>query len=86
MSAMKTTNVEIRLPSRTDFEKVGVSTFASVARLVRFREDRIEDLKAAVAEAFIHPSGQVTRVNRLNENISVRVVRPAGEDSPEMPA
>jgi serine/threonine-protein kinase RsbW len=86
MSAMKTTNVEIRLPSRTGFEKVAVSTLASVSKLMGFREDRIDDLKTAVAEAFINPIGHVTRLNRLNENISVRVVRSAGEGSPEMPA
>jgi serine/threonine-protein kinase RsbW len=86
MSAMKTTNVEVRLPSRMGFENVAVSTLASVAKLVGLREDRIEDLKTAVAEAFIHPIGHVYRVNRLNENISVRVVRSAEEGSPEMPA
>jgi serine/threonine-protein kinase RsbW len=51
MSTRKTTNVEVRLPSRMGFEKVAMSTAASVAKLMGFRDDRVEDLKTAVAEA-----------------------------------
>jgi serine/threonine-protein kinase RsbW len=47
----KSANVEVRLPSRLGYEKVAMSTAASVAKLMGFREDRIEDLKTAVAEA-----------------------------------
>jgi serine/threonine-protein kinase RsbW len=53
------------------FEKVAMSTAASVAKLMGFREDRIEDLKTAVAEACINA---IEHGNRLNEKLSVGVV------------
>jgi serine/threonine-protein kinase RsbW len=81
MSERKTTNVEVRLPSRTGFEKVAMSTAASVAKLMGFREDRVEDLKTAVAEACINA---IEHGNRLNEKLSVGVVLSAGEDSLEV--
>src|SRR5580700_10826638 len=81
MSAMKTTNVEVRLPSRMGFEKVAMSTAASVAKLMGFRDDRVEDLKTAVAEACINA---IEHGNRLNEKLSVGVVLSAGEDSLEV--
>jgi serine/threonine-protein kinase RsbW len=81
MTAMKTTNVEVRLPSRMGFEKVAMSTAASVAKLMGFRDDRVEDLKTAVAEACINA---IEHGNRLNEKLSVGVVLSAGEDSLEV--
>ena len=81
MSERKTTNVEVRLPSRMGFEKVAMSTAASVAKLMGFRDDRIEDLKTAVAEACINA---IEHGNRLNEKLSVGVVLSAGEDSLEV--
>ncbi len=77
----KPTNVEVRLPSRLGYEKVAMSTAASVAKLMGFREDRIEDLKTAVAEACINA---MEHGNRLNEGLSVGVVLSAGEDSLEV--
>ena len=81
MSDKKTTNVEVRLPSRIGFEKVAMSTAASVAKLMGFREDRVEDLKTAVAEACINA---IEHGNRLNENLSVGVILSALEDSLEV--
>jgi serine/threonine-protein kinase RsbW len=81
MSSTKTTNVEVRLPSRMGFEKVAMSTAASVAKLMGFRDDRVEDLKTAVAEACINA---IEHGNRLNEKLSVGVVLSAGEDSLEV--
>jgi serine/threonine-protein kinase RsbW len=81
MSERKTTNVEVRLPSRMGFEKVAMSTAASVAKLMGFRDDRVEDLKTAVAEACINA---IEHGNRLNEKLSVGVVLSAGEDSLEV--
>ena len=46
-----------------------------------FREDRIEDLKTAVAEACINA---IEHGNRLNEKLSVGVVLSAGADSLEV--
>jgi len=76
-SVPKTTAVEVRLPSRMGFEKVAMATAAAVAKLVGFREDRVEDLKTAVAEACINA---IEHGNRLNEKLSVGVVLSAGED------
>jgi serine/threonine-protein kinase RsbW len=76
-SVPKTTTVEVRLPSRMGFEKVAMATAAAVAKLVGFREDRVEDLKTAVAEACINA---IEHGNRLNEKLSVGVVLSAGED------
>ena len=80
-SAPKTTTVEVRLPSRMGFEKVAMSTASAVAKLMGFREDRIEDLKTAVAEACINA---IEHGNRLNDKLSVGVVLSAGADSLEV--
>ena len=81
MSELKTSTVEVRLPSRMGYEKVAMSTAASVAKLMGFREDRIEDLKTAVAEACINA---MEHGNRLNEGLSVGVLLEAGEDALEV--
>jgi serine/threonine-protein kinase RsbW len=77
----KPTTVEVRLPSRMGFEKVAMSTAAAVAKLMCFREDRIEDLKTAVAEACINA---IEHGNRLNEKLSVGVVLSVSADSLEV--
>jgi serine/threonine-protein kinase RsbW len=71
----------VRLPSRLGYEKVAMSTAAAVAKLMGFREARVEDLKTAVAEACINA---IEHGNRLNEALSVGVVLNAGEDSLEV--
>jgi len=85
MSAVKTaakgTTVEVRLPSRLGYEKVAMATAASVAKLMGFREDRVEDLKTAVAEACINA---MEHGNRLNEGLSVGVVLSAGPEGLEV--
>jgi serine/threonine-protein kinase RsbW len=77
----RTTTVEVRLPSRLGFEKVAMSTAASVAKLMGFRDERIEDLKTAIAEACINA---IEHGNRLNEKLSVGVVLSAGTDALEV--
>ncbi len=77
----KSTSVEVRLPTRMGYEKVAMSTAASVAKLMGFRQERIEDLKTAVAEACINA---IEHGNRLNDSLSVGVVLSAGEDSLEV--
>ena len=47
-------SVEIHLPSELGFEKVAMSTAASMASLMGFSPDRIEDLKTAIGEACIN--------------------------------
>jgi len=63
------------------FEKVAMSTAAAVAKLMCFREDRIEDLKTAVAEACINA---IEHGNRLNEKLSVGVVLSVNANSLEV--
>ena len=67
MTVIKSTSVEVRLPSRLGYEKVAMSTAAAVAKLMGFRDDRVEDLKTAVAEACINA---MEHGNRLNEGLS----------------
>ncbi len=81
MTSTRSTTVEVRLPSRMGFEKVAMQTAASVAKLMGFREDRIEDLKTAVAEACINA---IEHGNRLNDRLSVGVVLSAGTDELEV--
>ncbi|MGC9157490.1 MAG: ATP-binding protein [Terracidiphilus sp.] len=63
------------------YEKVAMSTAAAVARMMGFRQERIEDLKTAVAEACINA---IEHGNRLNEKLSVSLVLSAREDSLEV--
>jgi len=79
--SQRATTVEVRLPSRLGYEKVAMSTAASVAKLMGFREERIDDLKTAVSEACINA---IEHGNRLNEKLSVGVVLSAGDDSLEI--
>jgi serine/threonine-protein kinase RsbW len=81
MSEARSTTVEVRLPSRLGFEKVAMTTAASVAKLMGFREDRIDDLKTAVAEACINA---IEHGNRLNDKLSVGVVMSASVDQLEV--
>ena len=81
MSKVKSTSVEVRLPSQLGYEKVAMSTAAAVAKLVGLRPDRIEDLKTAVAEACINA---IEHGNRMNERLSVGVVLSAGPDQLEV--
>ena len=64
-------SIELRLPSRLGYEKVAMNTAASVARLMGFADDRIEDLKTAVAEACINA---IEHGNKLNASIPVAVI------------
>jgi serine/threonine-protein kinase RsbW len=73
--------IELRLPSKLGYEKVAMNTTASVAKLMGFTEDRIEDLKTAVAEACINA---MEHGNELNELLTVGVVLSLSADSLEV--
>lgn len=75
------TTVEVQLPSRLGYEKVAMATAGSMAKLMGFREDRVEDLKTAVAEACINA---IEHGNRWNEGLSVGMVLSAGAESLEV--
>ena len=73
--------IELNLPSRLGYEKVAMNTAASVARLMGFDEERVEDLKTAVAEACINA---MEHGNKLDEALSVGVILSVGTDSLEV--
>ncbi|MGC2164363.1 MAG: ATP-binding protein [Silvibacterium sp.] len=73
--------VELRIPSRMGYEKVAMSTASSVARLMGFPDDRIEDLKTAIAEACINA---FEHGNHMNENLNVAVTLSARNDGLEV--
>ena len=77
----KSTSVEVKLPTRLGYEKVAMSTAASVAKLMGFREDRIEDLKTAVAEACINA---IEHGNRFDDRLDVGVVLSSNNDELEI--
>lgn len=81
MKEAKTTSVEVRLPSRLGYEKVAMSTAAAVAKLMGFKDERVEDLKTAVAEACINA---IEHGNLLNEGLSVGVVLSSVNDALEV--
>jgi serine/threonine-protein kinase RsbW len=64
-------SIELRLPSRLGYEKVAMNTAASVARLMGFSDERVEDLKTAVAEACINA---MEHGNKMDDSLSVGVV------------
>jgi serine/threonine-protein kinase RsbW len=65
------TSVEVRIPSRLGYEKVAMGTAASMARLMGFSDDRIEDLKTAVGEACINA---IEHGNHMDALLPVGVV------------
>jgi serine/threonine-protein kinase RsbW len=72
---------EIQLPSRLGSEKVAMNTAADLARAMGFGEDRIEDLKTAVAEACINA---MEHGNKLDETLPVGVILSMSPDSLEV--
>jgi serine/threonine-protein kinase RsbW len=81
MKEMKDTAVEVKLPSRLGFEKIAMGTAANVAKLMGFPDERIEDLKTAVAEACINA---IEHANRLDDSLSISVILSATDDSLEV--
>jgi len=72
---------EIQLPSILGSEKLAMATAADLARSMGFDEDRIEDLKTAVAEACINA---MEHGNKLDETLPVGVILSSGQDSLEV--
>jgi serine phosphatase RsbU (regulator of sigma subunit)/anti-sigma regulatory factor (Ser/Thr protein kinase) len=64
-------NIELFLPSQLGFEKVPRSTIGALAREVGFSEDRVEDLKTAVAEACMNA---IEHGNGSDPTLSVSVL------------
>ena len=74
-------SIELRLPSKMGYEKVAMNTAASVARLMGFAEERVDDLKTAVAEACINA---IEHGNKMNELLGVVVTLSMCEESLEV--
>jgi serine/threonine-protein kinase RsbW len=74
-------SIELRLPSRLGFEKIAMSTASSVAKLMGFAPERIEDLKTAIAEACINA---MEHGNKLDESLIVGVILSMDETSLEV--
>jgi serine/threonine-protein kinase RsbW len=73
--------VHVNLPSELGFEKVAMSTAASMAGLMGFSDDRIEDLKTAVAEACINA---IEHGNQFSNSHKVGVVLSNCDDQLEV--
>jgi serine/threonine-protein kinase RsbW len=73
--------IELRLPSRLGYEKVAMNTAASVAALMGFAPDRVEDLKTAIAEACINA---MEHGNKLDESLNIGVILSMDADSLEV--
>jgi serine/threonine-protein kinase RsbW len=74
-------SVEVRIPSELGFEKVAMSTASSMAALMGFSRERIEDLKTAVAEACINA---IEHGNQLDDSLSVHVILLTSNDELEV--
>lgn len=81
MQVKQARSIELTLPSRLGYEKIAMNTAASVAKLMGFSDDRIEDLKTAVAEACIN---SMEHGNKLDEALKVGIVLSVREDSLEI--
>ena len=81
MDGKNVNSIELRLPSRLGFEKIAMSTASSVAKLMGFAPERIEDLKTAVAEACINA---MEHGNKLDESLIVVVILSMDETSLEV--
>lgn len=63
-------NIELHIPSIMGFEKIAMECSASVAKKMGFTQDRIEDLKTAVAEACLNA---IEHGNKMDTNTKVGI-------------
>jgi serine/threonine-protein kinase RsbW len=73
--------IELHIPSRLGYEKIAMNAAASAAHLMGFSDERIEDLKTAIAEACINA---MEHGNKLDESLSVGVILSMNVDSLEV--
>ena len=86
--------VEVSLPSKLGYERIAMDCSASFAKMAGFAQDRIEDLKTAVAEACLnaiehgnkgHPDTRVlVTMNFKDDRFSVSV-KDNGKGIPRIP-
>jgi serine/threonine-protein kinase RsbW len=73
--------IDLHIPSRLGYEKIAMNTAASAARMMGFTDERIEDLKTAVAEACINA---MEHGNKLDDSLRVGVILSMNADSLEV--
>ncbi len=71
-------DIELHIPSVMGNEKIAMETAASMARKMGFTEDRVEDLKTAVAEACINA---IEHGNKLDTSTKVGIILTAEASS-----
>jgi serine/threonine-protein kinase RsbW len=73
--------IEIHIPSIQGFEKVAMESAATAAKKVGFSDDRIQDLKTAVAEACINA---IEHGNKMDTSTKVGIILTVEDDSLEV--
>jgi serine/threonine-protein kinase RsbW len=68
--------IELHIPSVMGYEKIAMETAASMAKRMGFTEDRIEDLKTAVAEACLNA---IEHGNKMDGSTKVGITLTAEE-------
>jgi serine/threonine-protein kinase RsbW len=69
-------NIELHIPSVMGYEKIAMECAASMAKKMGFTEDRIEDLKTAVAEACLNA---IEHGNKMDTSTRVGITLTAEE-------
>ncbi len=86
--------IELILPNAIGYERIAMGCLASFAQSVGFKQERIEDLKTAVAEACInavqhgnkgHPDARVIVTMKFENGAFNIAVMDKGDGIPELP-
>jgi len=70
--------IELELPNTLGSEKIAIEEAVSIAKEMGFSQNRIEDLKTAVAEACINA---IEHGNKFNENAKMGITLAASDKS-----
>jgi len=70
--------VELYVPSILGFEKIAMDSAASVAKMMKFPHERVEDLKTAVAEACLNA---IEHGNKADASTKVSITLTIGESN-----
>ena len=62
--------IELKIPSLLGLERIAIDAVASVAKIMGFTQDRIDDLKTAVGEACINA---IEHGNKQDANVKILV-------------
>ena len=70
--------IELELPNTLGSEKIAIQEAISIAKEMGFSQDRIDDLKTAIAEACINA---IEHGNKFNESAKMGITLVASDDS-----